>query len=126
MKLLDNTDLDDFLYGRKAFLNAVNEAIVSEIGFYSKILLANQDIGFLERINSAVKERLMATLVSKTELSPEKIELILTFAVAGRIAVYRKWIINGFKPSAEVVSEMLEKISSSGFDYFLIDGAAAP
>ena len=122
MQLLDNTDLDDFLYGRKEFLNTVNETIVSEIGFYSKILLVNQNVGFLEKINSIIRERLRATLVTKTEIPPAQIDLILTFAVAGRTAVYRRWIINGFKPSAEVVSEMLEKISSSGFDYFLIDG----
>jgi hypothetical protein len=39
--------------------------------------------------------------------------------VVTRIAVYRKWIIDGFSPSAEAVSEMLEKISSFGFDHFL-------
>ncbi len=122
MQLMDNADLDDFLYGRKEFLNAVNETIVSEIGFYSKILLVNQNVGFLEKINSIIRERLRATLVTKTEIPLAQIDLILTFAVAGRTAVYRRWIINGFKPSAEVVSEMLEKISSSGFDYFLVDG----
>ena len=122
MQLLDNTDLDDFLYGRKEFLNTVNETIVSEIGFYSKILLVNQNVSFLEKINSSIRDRLRTTLVAKTSIPPAQIDLILTFAVAGRTAVYRRWIINGFKPSAEVVSEMLEKISSSGFDYFLIDG----
>ena len=122
MQLLDNTDLDDFLYGRKEFLNTVNETIVSEIGFYSKILLVNQNVSFLEKINSSIRDRLRTTLIAKTSIPPAQIDLILTFAVAGRTAVYRRWIINGFKPSAEVVSEMLEKISSSGFDYFLIDG----
>ena len=122
MQLLDNTDLDDFLYGRKEFLNTVNETIVSEIGFYSKILLVNQNVSFLEKINSSIRDRLRTTLVAKTSIPPAQIDLILTFAVAGRTAVYRRWIINGFKPSAEVVSEMLEKISSSGFDYFLIGG----
>ena len=122
MQLLDNTDLDDFLYGRKEFLNTVNETIVSEIGFYSKILLVNQNVSFLEKINSSIRDRLRTTLVAKTSIPPAQIDLILTFAVAGRTAVYRRWIINGFKPSAEVVSEMLEKITSSGFDYFLIEG----
>lgn len=117
--LLENTDLDDFIYGRKQFLEKVNEEILSDIGFYSKILLANQNINFLENINYTVREKLKATLNSKTSIPPAQIDMILTFAVAGRIAVYRKWIIDGFSPSAEVVSEMLEKISSFGFDHFL-------
>lgn len=117
--LLENTDLDDFIYGRKQFLEKVNEEIMSEIGFYSKILLANQNINFLEKINYTVREKLKATLNSKTSIPPAQIDMILTFAVAGRIAVYRKWIIDGFSPSAEAVSEMLEKISSFGFDHFL-------
>lgn len=121
MQLLDNTDLDDFLYGRKEFLNAVNEMIVSEIGFYSKILLINQNVDFLEKINSVIRERLRTTLVTKTEIPPAQVDLILTFAVAGRTAVYRRWILNGFKPSADAVSEMLENVSSSGFDYFLVN-----
>ena len=119
--LLNNTNLEDFLYGRKEFLKAVNEIIVTDIGFYSKILMVNQKTGFLERINSSIKERLRVTLRSKTSLSPAQVELILTFAVAGRVAVYRRWIINNFVPSADVVSEVLEKISSSGLDYFLIE-----
>ena len=90
MQLMDNADLDDFLYGRKEFLNAVNEVIVSEIGFYSKILLVNQNVGFLEKINSIIRERLMATLVTKTEIPPAQIDLILTFAVA----VIFLWIIS--------------------------------
>ncbi|MBQ7445120.1 MAG: TetR/AcrR family transcriptional regulator [Clostridia bacterium] len=117
--LLENTDLDDFIYGRKQFLEKVNEEIMSEIGFYSKILLANQNINFLEKINYTVREKLKATLNSKTSIPPAQIDMILTFAVAGRIAVYRKWIIDGFSPSAEAVSEILEKISSFGFDHFL-------
>lgn len=117
--LLENTDLDDFIYGRKQFLEKVNEEILSDIGFYSKILLANQNINFLENINYTVREKLKETLNSKTSIPPAQIDMILTFAVAGRIAVYRKWIIDGFSPSAEAVSEMLEKISSFGFDHFL-------
>lgn len=120
-KLLDKTNLEDFLYGRKEFLKAVNEIIVTDIGFYSKILMVNQKIGFLEKINTDIKERLRSTLSTKTALSPAQVELILTFAVAGRIAVYRRWIISNFVPSADVVSETLERISSSGLDSFLIE-----
>ena len=120
-QLLNNTDLKDFLYGRKEFLTAVNEIIVSDLRFFSKILLVNQRIDFLEKINVAIKDRLRDELTEKTSIPPAQVELILTFAVAGRVAVYRRWIINNFVPSADIVSEVLEKISSSGLDYFLIE-----
>ena len=124
MQLLDNIDLDDFLHGRKEFLNTVNETIVSEIGFYSKILLVNQNVSFLEKINSSIRDRLRTTLIAKTSIPPAQIDLILTFAVAGRTAVYRRWIINGFKPSAEVVSESnrLPKLYQKCWKRYLLPG----
>ena len=49
---------------------------------------------------------------------------VFTFAVAGRVAVYRKWILGGCKESMDDLSEVLEKISSSGFDSFLRESTA--
>ena len=117
--LIDNTDLTDFIHGRKEFLNALNNAVISDKDFYSKLLLANQRIDFLEKIRYMIKDRLKATLRSKTFIPPEQIDLILTSTVAGRIAVYRQWILDGFSLSAEAVSELLENISFFGFDHFL-------
>ncbi len=118
-ELLNSADLCDFIHGRKQFLDSVNAEIMSEPGFYTKILLVNRNVGFLEKINNSIKDKLKSTLQSATLMLPAQIELVLSFAVAGRIAVYRKWIMDGFSPSAEAVSEILEKISSFGFDYYL-------
>lgn len=118
-KLMDLIKLEDFIYGRKHFLNALNDVISSDIDFYSHILFVNQNIGFLSKINTTIRDSLRETLRLKTTMSPEQIDLTLTFAVGGRVAVYKKWILNGFLPPAETLSPMLEEISSLGFDYFL-------
>ena len=117
--ILDNTPLDDFVNGRKEFLRKVSETIKSDLSFYTKVLLINQRVSFIEKIDATIRNKLKETLSDKTNLSNDEIDYVFTFAVAGRIAVYRKWILSGFKQSEETISGILEKVSSNGFDAFL-------
>ena len=117
--ILDNTPLDDFINGRKTFLRTVSETIRNDLSFYTKVLLVNRRVGFIEKIDATIRNKLKETLSEKTELSDDEIDYVFTFAVAGRIAVYRKWIMSGFKQSEETISSILEKVSSKGFDSFL-------
>jgi len=118
-ELFLKANFQDYMTGREQFLGDVYKLITSDIEFYSMILLSNQKIGLLERIIRVVRDRLRTTMTAKTSISPAQIDLILTFVIAGRIAVYRKWILDGYMPPEEVVSETLSKISASGFDKFL-------
>ena len=117
--ILDNTPLDDFINGRKTFLRTVSETIRNNLSFYTKVLLVNRRVGFIEKIDATIRNKLKETLSEKTELSDDEIDYVFTFAVAGRVAVYRKWIVSGFKQSEDTISSILEKVSSSGFDSFL-------
>ena len=117
--ILDNTPLDDFINGRKTFLRTVSETIRNDLSFYTKVLLVNRRVGFIENINATIRNKLKETLSEKTELSDDEIDYVFTFAVAGRVAVYRKWILSGFKQSEDTISSILEKVSSNGFDSFL-------
>ena len=117
--ILDNTPLDDFINGRKTFLRTVSETIRNDLSFYTKVLLVNRRVGFIDNINATIRNKLKETLSEKTELSDDEIDYVFTFAVAGRVAVYRKWIISGFKQSEDTISSILEKVSSNGFDSFL-------
>ena len=117
--ILDNTSLDDFINGRKTFLRTVSETIKNDLSFYTKVLLVNRRVGFIEKIDATIRNKLKETLSEKTELSDDEIDYVFTFAVAGRIAVYRKWIMSGFKQSEDTISSILEKVSSKGFDSFL-------
>ena len=117
--ILDNTPLDDFINGRKIFLKTVSETIRNDLSFYTKVLLVNRRVGFIDNINATIRNKLKETLSEKTELSDDEIDYVFTFAVAGRVAVYRKWIISGFKQSEDTISSILEKVSSNGFDSFL-------
>ena len=117
--ILDNTPLDDFINGRKTFLRTVSETIRNDLSFYTKVLLVNRRVGFIENINATIRNKLKETLSEKTELSDDEIDYVFTFAVAGRVAVYRKWIMSGFKQPEDTISSILEKVSSKGFDSFL-------
>jgi AcrR family transcriptional regulator len=117
--ILDNTPLDDFINGRKIFLKTVSETIRNDLSFYTKVLLVNRRVDFIEKIDATIRNKLKETLSEKTELSDDEIDYVFTFAVAGRVAVYRKWIMSGFKQSEETISSILEKVSSKGFDSFL-------
>ena len=117
--ILDNTPLDDFINGRKTFLKTVSETIRNDLSFYTKVLLVNRRVGFIEKIDATIRNKLKETLSEKTELSDDEIDYVFTFAVAGRVAVYRKWIMSGFKQSEDAISSILEKVSSNGFDSFL-------
>ena len=117
--ILDNTPLDDFINGRKTFLRTVSETIRNDLSFYTKVLLVNRRVDFIEKIDATIRNKLKETLSEKTELSDDEIDYVFTFAVAGRVAVYRKWIMSGFKQSEDTISSILEKVSSKGFDSFL-------
>ena len=117
--ILDNTPLDDFINGRKTFLRTVSETIRNDLSFYTKVLLVNRRVDFIEKIDATIRNKLKETLSEKTELSDDEIDYAFTFAVAGRVAVYRKWILSGFKQSEDTISSILEKVSSKGFDSFL-------
>ena len=117
--ILDNTPLDDFINGRKTFLRTVSETIRNDLSFYTKVLLVNRRVDFIEKIDATIRNKLKETLSEKTELSDDEIDYVFTFAVAGRVAVYRKWILSGFKQSEDTISSILEKVSSKGFDSFL-------
>lgn len=117
--ILDNTPLDDFINGRKTFLRTVSETIRNDLSFYTKVLLVNRRVDFIEKIDATIRNKLKETLSEKTELSDDEIDYVFTFAVAGRVAVYRKWIVSGFKQSEDTISSILEKVSSKGFDSFL-------
>ena len=117
--ILDNTPLDDFINGRKTFLRTVSETIRNDLSFYTKVLLVNRRVDFIEKIDATIRNKLKETLSEKTELSDDEIDYVFTFAVAGRVAVYRKWIMSGFKQSEDTISSILEKVSSNGFDSFL-------
>jgi AcrR family transcriptional regulator len=117
--ILGNTPLDDFINGRKTFLRTVSETIRNDLSFYTKVLLVNRRVDFIEKIDATIRNKLKETLSEKTELSDDEIDYVFTFAVAGRVAVYRKWIMSGFKQSEDTISSILEKVSSKGFDSFL-------
>ena len=117
--ILGNTPLDDFINGRKTFLRTVSETIRNDLSFYTKVLLVNRRVDFIEKIDATIRNKLKETLSEKTELSDDEIDYVFTFAVAGRVAVYRKWIVSGFKQSEDTISSILEKVSSKGFDSFL-------
>jgi len=117
--ILNNTPLDDFINGHKEFLMKVSETIKNDLPFYTKVFQVNHRIDFIEKINATIRNKLKETLRDKTGLSEDEIDYILAFSVAGRIAIYRKWILSGFKQSEDTIPEIPEKISSNGFDSFL-------
>ena len=117
--LIDNSDLNDFLMGRKSFLRALSEMINNDMLFFSKVLFVNQRIEFVEKIDTRISNKLKDALRAHTGLPEKYMDIVFTFAVAGRVAVYRKWIMGGCKEDINTISEVLEKISSSGFDSFL-------
>ncbi len=116
---LKNMDVKDIVHARKEHLDRTNETIKSNVGFYSKLLLVNQNPVFLDKIIYMIKDLFASKLLSITSIPPSQIDLIVTFAFAGRVAVYRKWIMDGFSPSSEIVSETLSNIASFGLDYYL-------
>lgn len=92
--------------------------------FFSKLLLVDRKIEFVEKIDARISDKLKTALRTYTELPEKYMNTVFTFAVAGRVAVYRKWILGGCKESMDDLSEVLEKISSSGFDSFLRESTA--
>lgn len=118
-RIYDCTPLDDLLYGRKAFIERVSAELKEDVELYSLLLVADRKVGFIERINATIWGKIKEAICHNTKLSSEESDIILTFIIAGRTAVYRRWILNGFIPSEEVVSSVVEKLSLMGLKEFV-------
>ncbi|MBO7503937.1 MAG: TetR family transcriptional regulator C-terminal domain-containing protein, partial [Clostridia bacterium] len=118
-KMLSNVSSDDFLEGRKSFLSLVKSTIQPNKEFYSKVLFLNQNVSFIDRINKTIEAKLKEEFKKHTDIDDEQIDVIFAYAVGGRIAVYRKWILGGFAISENAISSVLEKMSSSGLESFI-------
>ncbi len=118
-KMLSNVSSDDFLEGRKSFLSLVKSTILPNQEFYSKVLFLNQNVSFIDRINKTIEVKLKEEFKKHTDIDDEQIDVIFAYAVGGRMAVYRKWILGGFAISENAISSVLEKMSASGLESFI-------
>ena len=118
-RICDCTPLDDLLYGRKAFIERVSEELKGDAEFYLLLLLTDRIVVFIERINETIQEIFKEAVCNNTKLSSEEGGIMLTFIIGGRIAVFRRWILNGFIPSEEVISSVVEKLSLMGLKDFV-------
>ncbi|MBR7078790.1 MAG: TetR/AcrR family transcriptional regulator C-terminal domain-containing protein [Clostridia bacterium] len=87
--------------------------------FYSKVLFLNQNVSFIDRINKTIEAKLKEEFKKHTDIDDEQIDVIFAYAVGGRMAVYRKWILGGFAISENAISSVLEKMSASGLESFI-------
>ena len=114
----ENASSDDFLCGRKEFLQAVNKSLIEEADLLSLLLVADLSARFIDRINKLLLERLKEKYYGAHMLSNDESDIILTFIIAGRTAVYRRWMSNGFNTDFDDMATIVEKLALTGLESF--------
>ena len=114
---------DDFFYCRKSFLALLKSTVKSNSEFCSNALSLNQSIPFVNNLNRLIKEQVMEIIKTHTVLSEDQADIALTYAVGGRIAIYRKWVLGGFNISEDTISKVMEQIAFTGLEGLILDSA---
>ena len=65
----------------------------------------------------------MEIIKTHTVLSGDQADIALTYAVGGRIAIYRKWVLGGFNVSEDTISKVMEQIAFTGLEGLILDSA---
>ena len=122
-KMIISVSWDDFFYCRKSFLALLKSTVKSNSEFYSNALSLNQSIPFVNNLNRLIKEQVMEIIKTHTVLSEDQADIALTYAVGGRIAIYRKWVLGGFNVSEDTTSKVMEQIAFTGLEGLILDSA---
>jgi AcrR family transcriptional regulator len=121
--ILKKTDFKEFLSGRQEFLHKIGAAFNEELYEYRSILLTNNTLHFAERLDNELSDIIKSVISENTNIPDLEASVLYTFLFWGRIAVFRKWILDGCTEPIQDISNVLNRISSAGFEsvYELFD-----
>lgn len=111
---LRRIDFDTLLKDPQTTFNTLARLITSDLDFYGNILTNRNQVLFLQKIITSLKERVMTLYASQTSADEELLEYVLEYTVAGMVSVYQRWFISGMKTDIETLSRQISTLAVHG------------
>ena len=107
-------DFDTLLKDPVTTFNTLARLITSDLDFYENILTNRNQISFLQKIITSLKQRIRLLYFNQNSPNSELDEYLLEYIVSGLVAVYQKWFTSGRKTDIEVLSRYISMLAVYG------------
>jgi len=111
---LREIDFDTLLKDPVAAFNTLARLITSDLDFYENILTNRNQISFLQKIITSLKQRMRVLYLDPDSPDSELQEYMLEYIVSGLVSVFQKWFANGRKTDIEVLSRYISMLAVCG------------
>ena len=111
---LRGIDFNTLLKDPQTTFNTLARLITSDLDFYGTILTNRNQVTFLNKIVTTLKQRIRALYFGHSDLESELKEYMLEYIVSGLVAVYQKWFISGRSTDIEALSKYISMLAIYG------------
>ena len=116
---LRRIDFDTLLKNPQTTFTTLARLITSDLVFYENILTNRNEVFFLQKIITTLKQRIMTLYGDEITMDREMSEYVIEYIVAGLVSVYQKWFISGKKMDIEYLSRSVSTLAVSGITALL-------
>ena len=110
----------DFVENPYAVFMKLTEIINSDMDFYGALLRSSRNAGLTHKIRLTLQQKAQERFESRIDLPPERISVMMDYAVSGMVAVYQSWFNSERRQSIEEISDIASRMCLTG-----LRGAAA-
>ena len=100
---LRGIDFETLLMDPQSTFNTLAKIITSDLDFYGNMLTNRNQISFLQKIITTLKQRIRTIYDSQITADDELVDYILDYIVAGLVSVYQRWFMSDGKMDIEVL-----------------------
>lgn len=111
---LRKIDFETLLQDPQTTFNTLARIIASDLDFYETILTNRNQVYFLQKIITSLKERIMALYFDRNSKDFELQEYMLEYIISGLVSVYQKWFKSGRKTDIEELSKYISMLAVNG------------
>ena len=111
---LRKIDFDALLKDPVTTFNTLARLITSDLDFYENILTNRNQISFLQKIITSLKQRIRLLYFNPNSPDGELEDYMLEYIVSGLVSVYQKWFTSGRKTDIEALSRYISMLAVCG------------
>ena len=111
---LRKIDFDALLKDPVTTFNTLARLITSDLDFYENILTNRNQISFLQKIITSLKQRIRLLYFNPNSPDSELEDYMLEYIVSGLVSVYQKWFTSGRKTDIEALSRYISMLAVCG------------
>lgn len=111
---LTNADYSRDMRDPSRVLLHLTQLFRSDPDFYGHLMRMNRNSSFIVKLDAALKNAFKASLLEKTTLTPQQVDIVLNYTISGLFSVYQSWFLNPQNISLEELSQTVGYLTIDG------------